>query len=329
MGCSEQPQHDISVYHWKTNYEPNAFEQGYVDSLEVKKTYLKFFDLKWVEKEQEAFPFAIIHKSKADSIASEVVPVVYITNETFKKTRAESIDYLAKRVIGKLGWLCGRNGIRKQDVKEIQFDCDWSGTSQSRYFAFLESIKKQRSEVKGWDSLKVSATIRLHQVKYAKKTGVPPVDNGVLMFYNMGNLSDTATSNSILDLKTAQKYMVNFEQYPLKLDVALPLFCWGIQFRHGKVVQLMNNLSESQLKSNENMELLRPNYYRVKKSSYLNDQFVYKGDEIRLENISTDQLRAAKALIDDHIQNKQYDIIYYHLDEPVLKNYAVSNLKAL
>ena len=174
--------------------------------------------------------------------------------------------------------------------------------------------------------MKISSTIRLHQIKYAQKTGTPPVDKGVLMFYNMGKLSDTATANSILDITTAKKYMMNFNKYNIPIDVALPLFSWGVQFRNGKVVSLMNNLSSLQVSNNPNLKEIKPNYFRVKKASYLNDQFVYKGDEIKLEKVSIESLKEAKELLDYYIKQKDFELIYYHLDDAVISNYPAQAL---
>ena len=67
--------------------------------------------------------------------------------------------------------------------KEIQLDCDWNSSTQKKYFNLIEEMKLYPT----WENIVWSATIRLHQLKYPKQTGVPPVNKGVLMFYNMGN----------------------------------------------------------------------------------------------------------------------------------------------
>ena len=45
----------------------------------------------------------------------------------------------------------------------------------------------------------MSATIRLHQVKYRADTGVPPVDRGMLMAYNLLPPDQAGERSSILD----------------------------------------------------------------------------------------------------------------------------------
>ncbi len=74
----------------------------------------------------------------------------------------------------------------------------------------------------------LSATIRLHQVKYFETTGVPPVKSGMLMFYNTGDLENPSEENSILNIETAELYLSGLEDYPMQLDIVLPLFSWAV-----------------------------------------------------------------------------------------------------
>lgn len=111
---------------------------------------------------------------------------------------------------------------------EIQIDCDWTLASRDKYMDFVTQLKHKSNK-------KLSATIRLHQIKYFKKTGVPLVDYGVLMYCNMGHIA-ADSMNSIYDRKTGQGYLKNLEDYPLRLEVALPVFSWAIHIRRQKVM---------------------------------------------------------------------------------------------
>jgi len=54
---------------------------------------------------------------------------------------------------------------------------------------------------------------------------VPPVDKGLLMFYNMGKISpDLNARNSIYNRADAEAYLESLPNYRLSLDVALPVF---------------------------------------------------------------------------------------------------------
>ncbi|MGG2305049.1 hypothetical protein ACE4Z6_26875, partial [Salmonella enterica] len=93
-----------------------------------------------------------------------------------------------------------------------QIDCDWTLGTKEKYFSLLKRIKERMA-------LPLSCTIRLHQVKYQAKTGVPPVDRGMLMYYNMGHVEGATETNSIYDPANADKYVSYVKDYPLPLDV--------------------------------------------------------------------------------------------------------------
>jgi hypothetical protein len=90
------------------------------------------------------------------------------------------------------------------------------------------------------DSIDVplTATIRLHQYAQPGKTGVPPADRGMLMPYNVGKIAEPGDVNSIFDEATAEPYFRGTKHYPLPLDIGLPAFAWGVQFR---MVQLFES----------------------------------------------------------------------------------------
>ena len=101
----------------------------------------------------------------------------------------------------------------------------------------LEAFKKEYR-------YQLSATIRLHQVKYREETGVPPVDYGVLMYYNMGHISAMG-ANSIYDRSTALRYLGKLREYPLPLDIALPMFAWGVHSADGQVLNWWGTYARS------------------------------------------------------------------------------------
>lgn len=57
-------------------------------------------------------------------------------------------------------------------------------------------------------------------VKYAQKTGIPPVDEVTLMYYNMSSVQDMKTYNSILDNTEGEKYIKGAIEYPLHINIA-------------------------------------------------------------------------------------------------------------
>ena len=268
-----------NFYHWKQSY---AVENNETD----KALYVKVLDISYNQgvKIFETSFKTIPHKG--------IVPVIYIDNPLFLDIRANT---LLKKV------LKGLEEMPFKNYKEIQVDCDWSGKTRRRYFEFLKLLKKKTHK-------NISATIRLHQVKYYKKTGVPPVDYGVLMYYNMSNFKDVETKNYILDLEVASRYHYNFDTYPLSLNLALPLYAQATIIRFSKVVGLMEGVRSKDI--NNNFKKIKDNLYLVTKTHYFKGKLLYEEDEIRIDEVSIEDLkRTIRGL--KKVMKQPKEIIFY------------------
>lgn len=306
-----------AFYHWKTNFDLSDFEKKYTQKIGIQKLYIKFFDVDWNGK--MAIPQAVLNV-KDSLIKEEIIPTIFITNRTFSHLQEEQIEDLAQKIHSKIFLIL--KSFPPKKITEIQFDCDWTQTTQEKYFNFLHAFKNQLTS----QELRLSATIRLHQIKFFERTGVPPVDRGMLMFYNTGKLREWETQNSILDLTTAREYLTNFDTYPLELDLALPLFYWGILFREGKMVRLINNLEEKNLVDISVFEKIKNQRFLVKKNTYLSGHYIYEGDKIRLENSSIDVLSQSIRELKPLMNTNDLSLAFYHIDSLVIKQFEEKNL---
>jgi len=177
--------------------------------------------------------------------------------------------------------------------------------------------------------IRLSATIRLHQIKYVEKTGVPPVERGMLMYYNMGKVQEETTENSILDNQIGQQYIAKLKDYPLPLDLALPLFQWGVLFRANKMIKLLNQLDAIELADPNRFRKVDENHWEIIKSTYLDGVYLYKNDEIRLEKSTVDELNIAADLLEQQLKREDRSIVFYHLDSAVLMNFEVEALDSI
>jgi hypothetical protein len=267
---------NFSYYFWENNYN---LEQDTNDKL-----YIKVLDIKYSNK------LEIIETNFIKSAPKDFIPVVFITNKTL-----QNLDYkvISDQII---------NLVKKFNFNEIQIDCDWSDSTKNNYFLLLKELKNNLNK-------NISATIRLHQIKYFNKTGVPPVDYGVLMYYNMSSLGDFNTKNYILDNNEAKKYHYNFENYPLKLKLALPLYSQAVQFRDKKAINLFENVE--QIDFNEEFEKLDENKYKVLKSHYFKGKYIYEGDILRFENVNEKELKIAFDDFFELSKNSFDEVIFY------------------
>lgn len=323
-----------AFYHWKTNFSPTDFELNKLDSLNVRKFYIKFFDVDWDFDKKNAFPTADVNFKIIPNDSVEIVPTVFITNRTLANISMSDIPNLARQINDKIfrlmpsGLKTGLSDtllMSDNPVREIQIDCDWTLSTKDRFFELIHVLDNLFIE-KG---ILISATIRLHQIKFFEKTGVPPVDRGILMFYNMGDLENWATENSILDLEIGQQYFQNFDKYPLDLDVALPIFHWGILFRDSEMIKIINNLSEADLSDESRFKKLTENRFRVIKSTYLNGQYLYRGDGIRLEGIDFEELKKSAEKLGQLIENEKITVSFYHLDSLNFEKFSAEKLNVV
>ncbi|MFK7933482.1 MAG: hypothetical protein AB8G22_08225 [Saprospiraceae bacterium] len=319
--CSCQPterQVTPAFYHWQTNLNLNSTEQNALQELSANRIYAKFFDVSW--NGNSAVPTAeiIINASSIpDSIL--VIPTIYITNETLVEIPDSKLAGLVNNIIKKINTLTAQ--IPNFRFTELQIDCDWTLTTREKYFQLLKLLAEELP------TTNLSATIRLHQIKYKNKTGIPPVQRGVLMFYNTGNLKKWESENTILELTEAKRYIAALADYDMPLDVALPIFHWGVTYREGRLFKLINGLTATELSDTTRFTQINSIRYAVTKSTYLRGHYLYQNDKIRLENISTETLRASAELLSSRMNNDNFQLLFYHLDSTTLARHSVEELK--
>ena len=117
------------------------------------------------------------------------------------------------------------------------------------------------------------------------------------------------------------QYLQSAKDYPFRLDIALPIFKWGLVFQEGKFVKIINNLDETALRDTSRFMKTGKNRFELRKSTYIQGHYLYQKDRIRLEQVSVDQLQAAATLLSERIDNRDLNLIFYHLDSTLLADY--------
>ncbi|HJY13053.1 MAG TPA: hypothetical protein VJ304_09725 [Flavobacterium sp.] len=308
IACSKNDKPIIASYYWKTVFRLSETEKEVLKDNKVQKLYIRYFDVGLHPQTKEPIPVSPIHFQE-DITKFNIVPVVFIQNRVLLKSNID-IDDLAEKTLYLVDQINIKNKI---NCIEIQIDCDWTLGSKENYLKFIERFKKLSHK-------KLSATIRLHQVKYFKKTKIPNVDSGVLMYYNMGTIASDGV-NSIYNHEVAQKYLGSLKKYPLHLDIALPIYSWAIHIRNQKVMGLRSKLNVAELKKDENFEQMNARFFKVKKSNYKNGFFYEEGDVLKIEAISAEDLKTMGEELSENAANTPKEIIFYDLDEFNLKNY--------
>ena len=312
VACSAKTEKiNTAFYFWRTSFSITETEQQYLKDLEVKKLYIRYFDVGL--QNNEPIPVApLVFNEKPTGY--NVVPVVYIKNEVFLQNGAA--DTLAVKVYNYIQQI---NKSADVTVNEIQFDCDWSLKSKQNYFQFIDQFKRLHPNI--------SATIRLHQIKYPEKTGIPSVNTGVLMYYNMG-IINSGDDNSIYNQKTAKNYINSLQNYQLPLNIALPIFSWGVHVRNNQVTNLIGGLRVNDL-TGDQFKKISENRFKVIKDVVFKGRYLAKDDEIKMEAVSANQLKEMMHDIKQNSKHKPNEIIFYDLNENNLKAYEKEDFKTV
>lgn len=307
-------EHPIQFYHWKTKVELGEIEKEYLQELNSDKLYIRVFDI--VQENAQSKPTAIIQEFDSKSLSIEYIPTIYIVNDVFIGISTDDAKELAENSHRLIEQIAIDNQF--PDFNEIQIDCDWTESTRENYFQFLEELKTISNK-------KITSTLRLHQVKFKNKSGVPPIDKVYLMCYATSSPIEEIEKNSILDLPLLKDYLNTIDEYPLDLDVALPIYSWAIVTNHLGKKKLINAVSEEDLKTAD-YKKRSDGLYEVQTDVFLKGIYLNQGFKIKLETIPIELLKETRQFLDSKIKT-EFDIVYYHLDATFLSRYSVEDLK--
>lgn len=311
ISCSQR-QHQIQFYTWKSSPNLGQNEKEVFQNTRAHKLYLRLFDID--KKEGETQPAGILKSFFPELLKADYIPVVFITNRVFYGLDTSENKKLSQNIYNLIQKITAQYNI---DFNEIQIDCDWTKSTKDAYFSFLKNLKKQTKK-------EITCTLRLHQVKYKGKTGVPPVDKVYLMCYATSSPIKTKEGNSILDINLLKNYLQNINDYPLRFDVALPLYSWAIVTNHIGRKKIINGISKSDLKE-EDFTFISKNNYTVKRNLFLSGIYLNKGFRLKIEGVSPELLRTCKDYLNKKIV-QSYDIVYFHLDHKFTDRFTIKDL---
>ncbi len=322
FSCNNSPAHkprtvEPAFYYWKSNFQLSDYERRRVDSLGISTLYVKFFDVDWDEATLQPIPKAVINFKEKPGYT--IIPTVFITNESLQQMDSLQTGWLAGKIVTLVKAILSHDSLAAP--AELQIDCDWSVSTKNKYFALLKQVKLLMP------GTRLTATIRLYQTRYYDKAGVPPVDGGLLMCYNMGNLKDIAAVNSIIETAELEKYTGNLGGYPLPLDVALPIFNWKVWFSGGEYSGILRDLPDTLIVSK--VFARNNNSFTVQYDTLLAGYSLKKGDVIRLEKSEKEVVLAAAKIIAAQLKNTRCRVSLYHLDTVLLSKYSTNELESI
>ncbi len=359
-GATCAKEHEIvrSFCYWKTDLNFENQDDSLFKDLKVQHLYVRFFDVDWNPYAKEPLPVATIRNTSLNESNPEITPSIFITNEVVLQANKKQLDSLAVRIAKRVEQIgvnikeakadkianaivypkdyykqenykrINYDSVKsielaklKVDFKEILIDCDWSEKSKENYFYLLKQIKK------GFPNAQISSTIRLWQYKYASKAGIPPVDKGLLMCYNLTKPDDFSTKNSIGTSEELAQYITH-DQYKLKLDIALPLYSWAVVFRGN---QFKGILSDYDQLRNDSLKLKKVSNtkYVLQDDILVGQTYLRNGDEIRIEKISEDELEKMISIVKSKIKiDNQTKVTFFSFDKKYINDYGTQKISS-
>ena len=322
---------------------------------------MRFFDIDWNPYLKQALPVGTLSRwDMEDAESKAFTPCIFITNTVLEHTSKTDLDTLARRIgrrveltivdnlknegFGAYEYLeqkfkgkeipyekqeAIRDSIEKvryehfrTKITEVLIDCDWTEKTKENYFYLLSQLKKEMG------NYTISATIRLWQYKYSEKAGIPPVDRGLLMCYNLQSHKKTEVENSIGSAEELAKYLTNNE-YKLDLDIALPIFQWSVLFCNGKYKGILSDLGENvELNDTSLFVSAEKNKYIFKEDMEIGEYYIRSGDEIRLERITPEELTKMATLVKEKVKiSPTTRITLFSWDKKFIDYYGYENLQ--
>ncbi len=288
--------------------------------LEINKLYIKYFEVDYNESmgnfpynKQKLSPYQLQELTEK----LKIVPCIFIRNEIFQYNDEKKLDKLAEDIV----FLIDKYNQEAENTKnlsdEIQIDCDWTLSTKEKYFYLLKQIKSKSKKT-------ISCTLRLYPYKYSDKMGVPPVDKVSLMCYNLISPLKADNKNSILDIDEFKKYFDKKIDYPLHIDIALPVYNWSLIYQNG-IFSKSSKINSSQIKSFAKES--KPMWFDIQIDTNLNyDFYLRKGDQIKCEEVSAETIQDAIDVLVKHVRfDKEITVAVYDVNSNTFLKYSNEN----
>lgn len=322
-GCRIKPHHTVTpaVYYWKTVFAPTAYERMRLIDAGCNRMYVRCFDVSRDPATGAPKPVGVIRNLAGADASFRYIPVVFITQDVLRGLSAAETNTLAGQIASLVQSIFSPLPV----PDEIQIDCDWTTTTRDAYFSLLTALRRQPFMA----GKSLSCTIRLHQIKYRLRSGIPPADRGLLMCYNMGSLKQPGSHNSIIDVPLAKSYLGDLDSYPLQMDVALPLFSWCLQFREGHLKGILRDVPpdaiiNSPLFTNEGGPL-----FSCTADTVWHDYPFQKGDVVRVETSRQADVLELARYTAKSVRNDSLRVILFHSDSLTLAKHPTDDLEAI
>jgi len=317
--CSEQGKTKNAFLIRNNHIQFDEYRRDLLRQTNTNRIYIKIFDVVFNEWQQRPLPFAQVEFDSASlkwlkSSGIEIVPVLNINNDLLEKVNPDRINALADRVMMLLKTRLDQFDIMNEKI--VHIDCDWSVASKEKYFDLLRYLEM----LPFFSGKQITVAVRPRQVENIGQYGVPPVKRAV---YTLDAQNEEFQPDLIKD-------------YPLGLEVLLPLFNDPVVFRNGAVMGAISGLPDSVWMNDKVCRVVgehaeateAPEHYEVLKDTVVRLNYLKAGDQIKYVNWDTAMISRIAGFIQGNLNSPEQTIILYQLDSIKIRQYNASQLKA-
>ncbi len=299
-----------SIYYWRTVFSLDSAERQFLAHHGVKRIYMRYFDV--VARDSMVVPNATIKFVDSVPQGVEVVPTVFIVENCLNR----DLKGVAAKLVERIVQMNETHDIPA--AREIQIDCDWTSRSQERYYKFLDEVRALLRD----RGMRLSATIRLHQLSMK----VPPVDYGVLMMYNTGDINKKNGRNPILDRRDVEPYLKQVGAYGLPLCAAWPCYTWNLLYHDNSFKGILYDVN---LKDSSIYRKAQDGHYVVLSSRGLpepnsdgsNMTWINVGDSVIVMRPTASEVLSIADAIEQQRPGINRQVVMYSLDSKNINNY--------
>ena len=280
MTACQERQHQRSIYYWSTTFHLDSTKRTFLKEHQINRIYLRYFDVV-VDDNGEPMPNATVRFRDSIPTHLEIIPTVFIVNDCMKKDVSDLPEKMLRRILQ----MNETHHVVK--VKEIQVDCDWTGSTRKTFFSFMEKLRALAKE----QGIRLSSTIRLHQLSQTP----PPADRGVLMMYNTGDFTQLSCEHPILDMRDVKPYLPALRRYKLPLSTAYPLYRWKIVFRNGRYIGILHTDDELPVLPGDSIAIRQPELSEILEAKEaVSKQQARANDEVILFDLNNSNITRFK-----------------------------------
>lgn len=284
-------------YYWKTVFKVTAEDKKILDRLKINKLYVRLFDVVYDQEKKQPRPEQPVVFDNPHIEGIEIIPVVFIMQDVFDKSSKKQLESLPGNIFKFSNTLLQKNQV---NFNEFQLDYDWVPGTKERYFRFIRDFTEM---LRGKNNkYRISVTLRLHELKYSKETGIPPVDSVNLMAYNILDPRKFSEQNTVFNMNELKKYINYSRNYPLSINPILPYFQTIFVYKNGNLIKILSDINEKKLKDKNLFDSIGSGIYLAKHNFRTGGFEIMTNYVVKIEKTSFKDIKKGIKLMNKYLK---------------------------